>query len=149
LKLKAREYFYETNLEWTGEHKGNISSPDKQAIPVACPPEWGGHPGIWSPEDMFVGSIELCTMTTFLWLLDRYNLKISSYNSKAVGTAKMVDNSFIFSDVVVLPRVEIIDEKDTDQVLKMFQECKKWCLVTKSVKTEVRIEPTITVTDVK
>ena len=145
MELKPRVYFYETNLVWTEEHKGDMGSPDKPNINVACPPEWGGHPGIWSPEDMFVGSIELCTMTTFLWLLDRYKMKIQSYKSKAVGTAKMVNNSFIFSDIVVTPLVEILDEKDTDEVKKMFQECLKWCLITKSVKTEVRIEPTITV----
>jgi peroxiredoxin-like protein len=145
MKLQPREYFYETNLVWTEEHKGDISSPDKPTIHVACPPEWGGHPGIWSPEDMFVGAIELCTMTTFLWMLDKEKMTISSYKSKAVGTAKMVNNSFIFSEIIVSPRVEIFDEKDSEKVQKMLMDCQKWCLITKSVKAEVRVEPTITV----
>ncbi|UCH88577.1 MAG: OsmC family protein [Thermoplasmata archaeon] len=144
MELKPREYKYETNLVWTGEHKGDLSSPDKPMINVACPPEWGGHEGIWSPEDLFVASIELCTMTTFLWLLDKNDLQIKSYKSSAVGTAKMVQNSFIFSDIVVEPHVQIYDKKHREKVEKLFDECKKWCLITKSVKSNVTITPTIT-----
>ena len=145
MKFEPREYKYKTNLVWTTEHKGDMTSPDKPVIHVACPPEWGGHPGIWSPEDMFVGSAELCIMTTYLWLLDRYKLKIKSYKSKAVGTAKMVDKTFIFSDIVVEPHVEIFNEEQKERFEKLFTEARKWCLITKSVKTEIIIKPTITV----
>ena len=138
MDLEPREYKYETNLVWTGEHKGDISSPEKITIPVACPPEWGGHPGIWSPEDMFVGSIELCTMTTYLWLLDRYRLKIRSYKSTAVGTAKMVKNTFLFSEILV-------EHKEKFETL--FDASKKWCLITKSVTCPVVIKPRIIIVD--
>jgi organic hydroperoxide reductase OsmC/OhrA len=145
MKLKAREYTYKTNLSWTNEHKGDLGSPEKPIIHVACPPEWGGHAGIWSPEDLFVGSLELCTMTTFLWLLDRNNLTIQSYKSHAVGTAKMVDNSFIFSEILIEPHVEISDENQKEKIEQLFDEARKWCLITKSVKSDVIIKPEVTV----
>jgi organic hydroperoxide reductase OsmC/OhrA len=145
MNLKPREYKYETNLVWTGEHKGDIASPDKPSLPVACPPEWGGHDGIWTPEDLFVGAVELCTMTTYLWLLDKHKLTIKSYKSKAVGTAKMVNNSFVFSDILVEPTVVIEDPSLKNKYKELFDEARKWCIVTKSVTSEVEIRPTINV----
>jgi len=32
------------------ENKGVLRCEGKLDIMVACPPEFGGHPGIWSPE---------------------------------------------------------------------------------------------------
>ena len=145
MKLEPRVYKYKTNLKWTTEHKGEITSPEKPVIKVACPPEWGGHPGIWSPEDMFVGSLELCTMTTYLWLLDRHDLKIKSYVSSAEGVAKMVGSSFAFSEVNVEPRVEIFDTDKIKQFEELFEDAKRWCLITKTVKCDVNIKPTIIV----
>lgn len=143
MKLKPREYKYETNLTWTSEHKGDLRSPDKPLIKVACPPEWGGHAGIWSPEDMFVASAELCTMTTFLWLLNRNNLTIKSYKSHAVGTAKMIDGKFQFSELIIEPEVESTSKGSIAKLEKLFKEVPEWCLIAKSVKSEVIIKPVI------
>jgi organic hydroperoxide reductase OsmC/OhrA len=145
MDLKPREYKYETSLTWTGEHKGDIVSPDKPVVKVACPPEWGGHEGIWSPEDLFVGSVELCTMTTFLYLLDKNKMKILSYKSSAVGIAKMVSGSFIFSEVVVEPEVEISDSEHTSRIKELFEECRRGCLIANSVKSDVQIKPKVIV----
>ena len=64
---------YQTSLRWTDEKKGILSCDGKLDINVACPPEFGGHPRIWSPEDIFLASVEICTMTTFLWYVNKEN----------------------------------------------------------------------------
>jgi organic hydroperoxide reductase OsmC/OhrA len=139
------KYPYSTSLKWTGEHKGVHSSEGKPDIPVACPPEWGGHPNIWSPEDLFVASVELCTMTTFLFLLDKTKGKIKSYESTAVGTAQMVDGVFVFRDIVVRPKIVAPSGENADKAAKALADCPKWCLITRSVKCDVKIEPDIKV----
>ena len=112
---------------------------------MACPPEWGGHPGIWSPEDLFVGSVEVCTLTTFLFLLEKRHGRLVSYESAAEGTAQMVDNLFIFKDVVVKVKAIVPTRDDADKALRAFSEIDQWCLVTKSVKCQVRVEPQVSV----
>jgi len=138
-------YPYATSLKWTGEHKGTQGSEGKPEIKVACPPEWGGHPNIWSPEDLFVASIELCTMTTFLFLIEKVEGKLKSYESTAIGTAQMVDGVFLFKDVVVRPKVVVQTKEDAEKASKAFDECPRWCLITKSVKCEVVIKPEVKV----
>ncbi|MDF1556962.1 MAG: hypothetical protein P1P80_02090 [ANME-2 cluster archaeon] len=48
--------YYETSLRWDREKIGTVTFPQegKTPIVVAKPPEFGGHEGIITPEDMFV-----------------------------------------------------------------------------------------------
>ncbi|MGQ9582527.1 MAG: OsmC family protein [Thermoplasmatota archaeon] len=139
------KYLYQTSLKWTGEHKGLLSCGGKPDIEVACPPEWGGHAGIWSPEDLFVASLEVCTLTTFLFLIERMRGRILSYESTAAGTAQIVEGTFVFKDVVIRPKVRVPSEEDLDRASKAFGDCARWCLVTKSVRCEVRVEPEVAI----
>ncbi|MGH7545745.1 MAG: hypothetical protein ACREKI_06135 [Gemmatimonadota bacterium] len=41
-------------MRWTGERKGVISAEGKPELGVATPPEFKGHEGIGSPEDLYV-----------------------------------------------------------------------------------------------
>ncbi|MDI6916646.1 MAG: OsmC family protein [Thermoplasmatales archaeon] len=143
MKFEPIKYYYQTQLKWTMERKGIISCKDKPDISVACAPEFGGHPKIWSPEDLFVGAVEVCTMTTFLWLANKKRISIKSYKSKAVGTAQMAEGALCFTSVNIKVRIGIADEKDRPRVEGMLQEISQWCLVSKSIKTEVKIEPEI------
>ncbi len=112
---------------------------------MACPPEWGGHPGIWSPEDLFIGSVEVCTLTTFLWLAEKERVPLKSYQSKATGIAQMIEKEFQFPVIEVNVRVVVPSRDASEKALKLFQEIGRWCLVSKSLKPEVKIIPEVIV----
>lgn len=143
--LEPRTYIYSTSLRWTGEHKGTLSCEGKPDVPVACPPEWGGHPGIWSPEDLFVASLEVCTMTTFLFLLEKHRGRLVSYSSVASGAARMVEGSFVFDEVAVEVSVKVPAEGDVAKAARAFEEIEGLCMVTNSVKCRVMVKPRISV----
>ena len=147
MRLKPMKYPYSTSLVWTEEHKGTLSCEGKPDLPVACPPEWGGHPNIWSPEDLFIGSIEVCAMTTLLFLTDRDGILLNSYSSKAEGIAGMKKGVFGFEPIRVKLRIGVTREKDVTRVEKLVQEVGEWCLVSKSLKPEVIIESEIFMED--
>jgi organic hydroperoxide reductase OsmC/OhrA len=111
MKGKPMKYLYQTHLRWTGEKKGRLSSKGKPDIEVACPPEFGGHPDIWSPEDLFLSSVEVCTMTTFI-----IKIKIGVYS-----------------------------EEDRVHVEKIIKKVTRTCLISRSIKTDVKIEADISI----
>ncbi len=143
--MKPIKYPYSTKLTWTEEHKGKLRCEGKPDLQVACPPEWGGHPNIWSPEDLFIGSVEICTMTTFLWLAEQKNLEFSSYHSEAEGIAQIVDGEFGFPLIEVTVHVTVASEDDAVKVRNIMEEVGKWCLVSKSLKPPVTITTDIIV----
>jgi organic hydroperoxide reductase OsmC/OhrA len=50
-------FYYETEIEWTKEKEGQIGGPSLPAVPVGAPPEFKGREGTWSPEHLFVASL--------------------------------------------------------------------------------------------
>jgi len=143
MTLESKKFPYSTCLSWTGEHKGTLTCEGKPDLHVACPPEWGGHPDIWSPEDLFVGSVEVCVMTTFLWLAERENIGLRSYTSEAKAVAQMMGKEFGIPVVEVSVRIGVASGDDIPKVEKALDEVGNWCLVSKSLKPGVNIHPEI------
>ena len=137
------QYRYNTGLKWTEEHKGILSSEGKPDIQVACPPEFGGHPNIWSPEDVFIAGVEICTFTTYLFLLEKKDIELVSYESSTEGVAQMKEGEFYFTDVWVRPKVVIKKGEDLEEAKKAMGMVKRICLVTKSIISDVHIEADI------
>ncbi|MDO9537916.1 MAG: OsmC family protein [Thermoplasmata archaeon] len=143
MEFKPIVYEYKTRLNWTGEKKATLSSEGKPDIFGACPPEFGGHEKIWTPEDMFVASVELCTMSTFLWLAGKQKIPIKSYKSEAIGKASMADGKMKYVSLEVKPEVMVFEEKDIARAEKALGDIERWCLITNSISTKVDIEPSV------
>jgi len=137
------KYKYDTRLEWTSEKKGVLRCEGKPDIMVACPPEFGGHPGIWSPEDLFLASVEVCTLTTFLWFANKEHVNLKSFSSEASGTVELVDGVFQFSSITIKVRIGVSSEDDRARVEKMLKKVERACLITNSIQTDVHIESEI------
>lgn len=143
MKGEPVKYNYNTRLEWTSEKKGVLRCEGKPDIMVACPPEFGGHPGIWSPEDIFLASVEVCTLTTFLWFVNKEHVNLKSYSSEATGTVELVGSMFQFSSIIVKVRVGVSSEDDHTVVEKILKKVSRACLITNSIHTDVHIESEI------
>jgi len=145
MKGEPVKHNYQTSLRWTDEKKGILSCDGKPDINVACPPEFGGHPGIWSPEDIFLASVEICIMTTFLWYVNKENLSLKSYDSKASGTVEMSGGVFQFSSITIKVRIGISSKDNRSRVEKMMKKVERACLITNSIRTDVNIESDISI----
>ena len=93
IKVKSKKFIYKNSIKWQAEKRGLLSSLDKPNIEVATPPEFRGHVGIWSPEDLFVTSVNSCIMTTFLYYAERESVEFLSYESEAEGILEEVENT--------------------------------------------------------
>ncbi len=137
------KYTYQTQLKWTSERKGVLSSKDKPDIMVATPPEFGGHEGIWTPEDLFLASVEICILTTFLWFVKKHNINLKSYDSKAIGTVELIEGAYKFSKINIKLKLGVFSENDRVAVEKVLKKVKRACLISNSIQTDVNIESEI------
>jgi organic hydroperoxide reductase OsmC/OhrA len=145
MKGEPVRYNYTTQLEWTGEKKGILKCEGKPDIMVACPPEFGGHPNIWSPEDVFLASVEICTMTTLLWFTNKENIILKSYSSVASGTVELIGGVFQFRSITVKIQVCVSSEDDRIRVERLLKKVERACLITNSINTDVNIESEIVI----
>ena len=135
--LTPKIYEFKTECQWVEGKKGITKGIHKEDIVIGCPPEFGGEKEYWSPEHLFVASIEVCIMTTFIWLLEKNNLNIISYQSKAKGKAHMVKTDFVFAEVEIEPVIEIRNEKNRVKINNLIIEAGNQCMVSKSSKCKV------------
>lgn len=145
IKIKPKTFTYHTNLSWLENRAGMLRSDEKQAFRVASPPEFKGEAGVWSPEDLFVASVEVCTMATFLAFAQRYQVPLVSYDSSAEGILEFIDGRYQFTKVIVHPSVVVRTAEGVEPAEKAIHDAHKGCLIAHSIKAEVLVEPHITV----
>jgi organic hydroperoxide reductase OsmC/OhrA len=145
IKAKPKTFHYQVGVRWSREKRGVLSVAGKPDLEVASPPEFRGHPGIWSPEDLLVAAVNACTMTTFLSAAARRGLTLVSYDSEATGTLETADGRFRFTRVVLRPRIVVGRPEDREAALAAFREAEAGCLVANSILATIEAEPEIAV----
>ena len=142
------EHFYSTDIIWTGERHGDLSAPVLPTLQVDAPPEFRGHEGVWTPEHLFVGAINSCFMTTFLAIAENSKLEFVDFDSKATGKLeKQEDVGLMITVVTLRPKLTINNARDEERAFRILQKAEQHCLIANSVKTQIRLEPVITVSD--
>ena len=144
MKFEPRLYPYHTSLAWSEGKKGCLSSPGKPVVEVACPPEFGGPTGYWSPEDLLVASVEVCVMTTFLHLLGRRKIPLVSYSSRSEGVAGLEDGEFRFVRINLRVDVRIARPRDERAAVTCLQNAADHCMVSRSLRCPVEVEHAVT-----
>ena len=140
-----KEHFYEVSVNWQSDRKGIMNSPAlTSSIEVATPPQFPkGMEGIWSPEHLFVASLNSCLMTTFLSIAENSKLEYISFSSKAIGKLEIVDGKYTMSEVTLIPVVAIANEQNKDRAERVLQKSETNCLISNSVKSSIVFKPEI------
>lgn len=138
---------YEVNLKWTGRRKGILNSPVlPQNIEVATPPDFSkGMEGIWSPEHLFVASVNSCLMSTFLAIAENSKLDFVSFESKSVCNVDMIDGKYSITEIILKPKIVIPYAQKPDRAKHILAMSEKACIVSNAVKIPVRLESEVIV----
>ncbi len=143
MEVRSKSYTYRVSVRWTERRIGTIAAAGKPDIQVATPPEFKGHEGIWSPEDLFVASANICLMTTFLAFAERAGLALASYESDAEGLLELVEGKFQFTKIVLKPKLTLNPGEDAKKAGELLTKAEANCLVSNSMKCRVELAPTI------
>jgi organic hydroperoxide reductase OsmC/OhrA len=143
IKFKTKRFIYKTKVSWTKEKKGILSSSGKPDIEVTVPPEFGGHENIWTPEDLFVASVNICVKTTFLYYAQKQNLELLSYESAAQGILEKNENKFMFTEIKIMPKIKIAADSQLEKAKEIMALSEKGCLISNSIKSKIEILPEI------
>lgn len=143
MDVRPKIYTYRTSVKWTEQRKGIGSVAGKPDLEVATPPEFKGHEGIWSPEDLFVASANACLMTTFLAMAERAALGFTAFVSDAEGTLELVDGKFRFTKIVLRPRLTLKPGEDAAKARQLLEKAEANCLVSNSMSCTMSLEPTV------
>lgn len=142
---------YHTTVRWDGEHWGHLVMGNGPEMQFSAPPDAHGHAGVLTPEDAFVAAANTCVTTMFIWATERFKLKLLSYECRTEGTKLIeLDRTEIFTRLRFRPLIRIAADGELEDVIegrvrRALQAAQKYSLVANSVKSEIVIQPQITV----
>ena len=145
VRQRNKRFIYRTKIRWVNAKKGLLSSSSKPDIEIATPPEFRGHAGIWTPEDLFIASVNSCIMTTFLYYVEKENVEFLSYESEAEGILKRVENQLMFSHIMVWPKMVIALNAQKEKAEELMKRSENSCLISNSIKSKIEVIPEITI----
>ena len=143
MEVRSKRDTYRNLVQWSEQKRGVISSAGKPDMQVATPPEFKGHEGIWLPEDLFVSSVNICVMSTFLAFAERAGLAFTGYESEAEGTLELVDGKFQVTTIMIKPKLSLKPGEDAAKAKELLAKAEANCLISNSIKSKVTLEATI------
>lgn len=134
-------HHYKVNLSWTGDRRGEMHSPELNSkIDVATPPEFPkGIAGIWSPEHLFTAAVNSCFMTTFLAIAENSKLEYLEFSCEGEGVLDMVGGKYLMTEIILHPKVKLVNIADKEKAERIFQKSEKACLISNSIKSATRL----------
>jgi len=148
-KRAYKSFRYRANTAWSSARRGTLSASGKPNIVVGSPPEFRGEPDIWAPEELLVGSVNICMMLTFLTLAQAKGLTADGYESEAEGLLENIDGKCRITEVAVRPRVSLKDKADLERTREIMENVEAQCFISNSINAKVTLTAEFFVTPEK
>ena len=134
-----KSFRYKAKTTWTSARRGRLSAVEKPNIVVGSPPEFKGEPDIWAPEELLVGSVNICMMLTFLTLAQAGGLTPVGYESEAEGLLESIDGKYRITEVAVRPRVSLKGKAELERAREIMEIVEAQCFISNSIKSKVTL----------
>jgi organic hydroperoxide reductase OsmC/OhrA len=134
---------FSTHVKWTRDLDGLLTCGNGHTVTFSFPPEFGGRKSVFTPEDSFVASLNMCIHMTFLAVSKKARLNLVGYECEAKGEAESeIGNIYHFSKVTLYPKI-VVKGSSLETVHRLLGIAKKNCIVSNSVKCPIEILPEI------
>ncbi len=136
---------YKNRVEWRGEHHGYTWCQNDTEMEFSAPPDLHGYPNVMTPEDAFMAAGNTCYHMMVLWAMQRFKVELISYQCEAVGEVEEhLDKTSWFKTITLYPKL-VIHGTSVEVVKRALDQALKYSTICQSLKSEVIVEPTITV----
>src|SRR5689334_20373446 len=103
-RIMETHYSYSAHAHWTQHKRGILEVADiPRTINFAAPPEFGGEPGLWTPEHLLVGAVATCYVATFRAIAEHSKLSFHGMDVRVEGTLEKQEGGFRFTRIVLRP----------------------------------------------
>ncbi|MFQ5694607.1 MAG: OsmC family protein [Terriglobia bacterium] len=133
---------YKVSVTWLHDREGWGEGPGiREAVKFSAPPDFGGRPGLWSPESLLVLAANSCFTSTLLHLAESSGLALAGYRAEAKGQVERVQGQgYRFTEIVLQPEVILADADQTELAQKLLALAQRLCIVASSLRIPVRVE---------
>jgi organic hydroperoxide reductase OsmC/OhrA len=140
-KPSYKVFRFRNRVEWKFGRHGTIHAGGKPAIEFSSPPQFNGQEDVWSPEDLFLATVNICLMQTFMEYVHRTDLGLVSYESAAEGVLERAEGRYRFTEFHLQPVIVVKSEEDVGRAAKILDSAESACLISNSIRATVKVSP--------
>ncbi len=115
------------------------------SIYVSKPAVFGGTNRCWTPEHLFLSSVNSCFVVTLQHFCTKRKLLLSYCNCVVKGKMKFTDGYYRFCEIEISPVITIPSESDRDALLKVIEVTKNACIISHALATKIELKYNISI----
>jgi organic hydroperoxide reductase OsmC/OhrA len=136
-------YTVQGRAEATGDVP--IVAPGLPALTTAPPAEFDGPGDRWSPETLLCAAVADCFLLSFRAIARASKLEWNGLECSVDGTLDRVEGKSRFTEIVVTATLRVPAATDRDRAVKLMEKAEHGCLITNSLVSVRRLDPTVIV----
>ncbi|MBZ5720816.1 MAG: OsmC family protein [Acidobacteriia bacterium] len=142
-----KRYTYHASAHWTMHKRGIVEAEGDipRTINFAAPPEFGGEPGLWTPEHLLLAALSTCYVATFRAVAEASKLPIQGLEVAVEGVIEKQEGGFRFTRITLRPVLAIAREEDIERAAKLLEKAERICLIGRSILATMVLETKIVV----
>lgn len=151
----AGAHRYVATCSWRGSTAGGYDSYDRAhdahvppveaTLALSSDPAFRGDPSLLNPEQLVVLAAASCQLLSFLAVAARARVDVVAYDDTAEGTMPEANRPMWITEIVLHPRITVNGGVDEARVRHLCDVAHRECFVASSLRTEIRVEPEITI----
>ena len=100
---------------------------------------------MWTPEHFLLAAVSACFITTFRAVAQLSKFTAEALEVSVEGTMERAEDGLRFTHIVLRPVLTIAAESDRERAGRLLEKAERSCLISRSLRSEVRMEPVIEV----
>ena len=136
---------HKTVITWSEEKKAFLCSSGEQTIEIAASQESKKHEDMWTPEELFVASVQGFIKDAFVDYAKRSNFEFLSYESEAEGVMEKVEDKLMFTEITIKPYIVVASSSQVEEANELIGLAKDNCFIFSSIAAMIMVYPEISV----
>jgi len=141
------QYRYHANAQFHQHDRSFVSF--EQGVPrlihFSASPEFGGEPGVWTPEHFLLAAVASCFIETFKAVARASKLEFQGIEAGVEGVTEKETGGLRFTKITIRPALIIYDDAAQELALRILSKAERNCLVTRSLSSSIEVEAKVLV----
>jgi organic hydroperoxide reductase OsmC/OhrA len=140
-------YSYRVNAQFH-QHDRSFVALDQgvpRLIHFSAPPEFGGEPGVWTPEHFLLASVASCFIETFKAVAKASKLDFQGIEVGVDGIIEKDAGGLRFTKITIRPTLIVYTDESLELGLRLLAKTERSCLVVRSLSSQIELDSEILV----
>jgi len=142
-----KSYTYHANAQFHQQDRSfvELEHGAPRTIPFSAPPEFGGQPGMWTPEDFLLAGVASCFVETFKGVAKASKLEFQGLEVPVEGLIEKESGTLRFTRITISPKLIVYRQADHEAGRRLLAKAEHICLVARSLQSDITFEPKVLV----